>query len=72
MTTHFNDDEFSGLSVRARNGLKAGCYWSKSEIEDAIKDGTFKYERMRNFGKKSFEEVLIWMGRELPKKQKKT
>lgn len=72
MTAHFKEDDFVGLSVRARNGLRAACYWSRAEIEEAIQGGTFKYERMRNFGKKSFEEVLVWMGRDIPKKQNKT
>lgn len=65
-----NQDSCIGLSVRVKNALQGNGYYSREDIEAAVDDGTFNYAKMKNFGLKGYEEVMRWLGRELPKKEK--
>jgi len=55
-------DKWWKLSQRTLNCLKANNYRSREEIRIAILNSKFKMENMKNFGIKSYNEVLEWIG----------
>lgn len=65
-------DEFSSLSIRTRNGLRSGSYFCKADLEKDINNGNFPRRKIANFGQKCLDEVMAWLGKEVPKKKRPT
>lgn len=54
------DNEFEGLTARARNCLKAEGCKTKEDALQAFREG--KLLKIPNLGNKSYREICVWLG----------